>query len=88
MDYGESEALILYQDLKADKLLIDDKKARNIAEHLEISCLGTLGLLILAKEKGAITNLRTPFYQFISNKRFYSKRILNAILSKYSEDYL
>ncbi len=32
LDYGESESIILYNELQADFLLIDDKKARNIAE--------------------------------------------------------
>ncbi len=31
MDYGESESVLLYQELEADFLLIDDKKARKIA---------------------------------------------------------
>ena len=33
MDYGESEAVILYKELQADFLLIDDRKARNIDEN-------------------------------------------------------
>lgn len=36
MDYGESESVILYKELNADYLLIDDKKARNIAENFGI----------------------------------------------------
>ena len=51
MDYGESESVILYRELKASFLLIDDKKARNIAENLDIQCVGTLGLLSVAKKK-------------------------------------
>jgi len=34
MDFGESESVILYKEKKADFLLIDDKKARIIAESL------------------------------------------------------
>jgi uncharacterized protein len=34
LDYGESESLILYKELEADFLLLDDKKARKIAETL------------------------------------------------------
>lgn len=40
MDYGESESVILYKELNADFLLIDDKKARNIAENFGIKCIG------------------------------------------------
>jgi uncharacterized protein len=39
MDYGESESVILYKELQADFLLIDDKKARKIAENLGINCI-------------------------------------------------
>lgn len=48
MDYGESESLILYNELNADFILIDDKKARNIAENFGAKCIGTLGLLSVA----------------------------------------
>jgi predicted nucleic acid-binding protein len=34
MDYGESEAVILYEEMSGNFLLIDDKKARKIAENL------------------------------------------------------
>lgn len=33
MDLGESEAVILFKEQQADILLIDDKKARDIAEE-------------------------------------------------------
>ena len=51
MDYGESESVILYEERKADYLLIDDNKARIIAESLNINCIGSIGLLIKAKQK-------------------------------------
>src|ERR1035437_5415082 len=61
MDYGESESLILYKELKADFLLIDDKKARRIAESLDIKCIGIIGLLTIAKDKGIIEKLKPLF---------------------------
>lgn len=58
MDYGETEAVLLYKEIDADYLLIDDKKARKIAETLNIKCIGTLGILSSAKRKGLIKELR------------------------------
>lgn len=49
MDFGESESVILYKELQADYLLIDDSKARTIAEALDIHCIGSIGLLTKAK---------------------------------------
>ena len=37
MDYGESQSVILYNELQADFLLINDKKARSLAENLGIN---------------------------------------------------
>jgi predicted nucleic acid-binding protein len=67
MDYGESESIILYRELNANFLLIDDKKARKIAENFNIKCIGTLGLLAVAKDKGLIKELRPIFKAFLEN---------------------
>ena len=88
LDYGESEAILLYKELNANYLVIDDKKARDIAEYLNINCLGTLGLLVAAKKKGLIANLKPTFEKLLSNKRYYSKDLLNQILSENGEDVL
>lgn len=85
MDYGESESVILYQEIGADFLLIDDKKARTIAESLGIKCIGILGILIIAKDKSLIKSLKPIFETLIVNKRFYSIELLNSILIQKGE---
>lgn len=85
MDYGESEAVILYKELNADFLLIDDKHARQIAESLQVNCIGTLGILIIAKEKGFIKKLHPYFRDLIKNKRYFSLELLNNIHKKHGE---
>ena len=88
MDYGESESVILYKELNADFLLIDDKKARNVAENFNIKCIGTLGILSTAKEKGLIKELRPIFKTFLENDRYYSVQLLNILLKKHNEALL
>jgi len=85
MDYGESESLILYKEINADFILIDDKKARSIAENFGAKCIGTLGLLSIAKEKNLIEELRPIFEILLKNKRFYSLAIMNTILEQKAE---
>lgn len=80
MDYGESESMILYKQLGADFLLIDDQRAREIAESLNINCIGTLGILIKAKKEGLLSALKPLFQQLVSVGRYYSKSILNQAL--------
>lgn len=86
MDSGESESVMLYKELHANFLLIDDKKARSIAENLGVNCIGIIGLLAVARDKGLIKELKPLFETFLQNKRFYSVELLNAILFKFGEE--
>ena len=85
MDSGESESVILYEELHADFLLIDDNKARILAESLNVNCIGSLGLLIKAKQKGLVTELKPLFSKLIETRRYFSKRLLNDLLLKIDE---
>lgn len=88
MDYGESESVILYKELQADFLLIDDKKARKIAENLGINCIGLLGILSMGKNRGLIKSLKPFFQKCLQNKRFYDIDLLNTILKLNGEDII
>jgi predicted nucleic acid-binding protein len=85
MDFGESESVILFEELHADFLLIDDNKARLVAESLNINCIGTIGLLLKAKQKGLITELKPIFEKLIKVGRYISRKLLNDILIKIGE---
>ncbi|MFO7658988.1 MAG: DUF3368 domain-containing protein [Bacteroidales bacterium] len=88
MDYGESESVILFEELNADYLLIDDNKARLVAESLNVNCIGTLGLLLKAKQKGLIKELKPLFYDLLMAGRFFSINLLNEILNRSGESNL
>ena len=49
---GETEALSLARELKADALLIDERAGARAAQSLGLSVTGTLGVLLLAHERG------------------------------------
>lgn len=58
LDAGESEAIILAQELDAALILIDDRAARRKAQGIGLRTVGTLGLLLMAKDKGLATDLK------------------------------
>lgn len=86
MDYGESESVVLYRELNANYLLIDDKKARRIAENFGVNCIGTIGLLSVAKDKGLVEELKPLFEKFLDHNRYYGLSLLNGILTKHGEE--
>lgn len=55
---GESEAIVLASDTSAARLILDDKKARRIAQQLGLPITGTLAVLLRAKQRGLIPNLQ------------------------------
>ncbi|MDR0873896.1 MAG: DUF3368 domain-containing protein [Prevotellaceae bacterium] len=58
LDAGESEAMTLYWEKNSDFLLIDERKGRKIAKYNNIKIIGTLGILLLAKQKGYINEIK------------------------------
>lgn len=77
--------MILYEKLYADYLLIDEHKARVVAESLNVNCIGTLGLLVKAKQKGLIKELKPLFEKLIRAGRHFSKKLLNDLLKNLDE---
>jgi uncharacterized protein len=58
LDRGEAEALVLASELVAERVVLDDKKARRIAGTLELRVIGTVGIILRAKRAGIIEACR------------------------------
>jgi len=61
---GELEAMALYKKRHADRLLIDDLRARKAALRNEIHIIGSVGILLLAKENNLIPTIK-PYLHII-----------------------
>ena len=49
---GESEVIVLCRELELDYALIDERKARDMAELMSVNTMGVLGIIDLAIEMG------------------------------------
>lgn len=79
-DAGETEAMLLYKEIGADYLLIDDKRGRKVAGINQIKTIGSLGVLLQAKRQGFI-NLVAPLIEEITaSPVFISKSLVTAVL--------
>ncbi|HEX6039737.1 DUF3368 domain-containing protein [Longimicrobium sp.] len=58
LESGEAEAIALAVQLAAELLLVDERKARQIAQGLGIRITGVLGILVEAKQRGLISSVK------------------------------
>jgi len=58
LDAGEAEAIVLALEEGADWLLMDEHLGRETAHHLKLRCIGLVGVLLAAKNKGLISAIK------------------------------
>jgi predicted nucleic acid-binding protein len=78
LDAGESEALALAIELRADLVLLDEKRARAAALHHSLSLTGTLGILIEAKRRGMIPAVRPLMEKLLNEIKFFVSQHLRT----------
>ena len=79
-DAGETSAMLLYKDLCADYLLIDDKRGRKVATINHIKTIGSLGVLLQAKRAGLVTNIGPLLGKMIASPIFISQSLIQTVL--------
>jgi predicted nucleic acid-binding protein len=58
LDLGESETIILARELGAEWVIMDEKKGRRKLDQLGLNKIGTVGVLLKAKELKLIPQIR------------------------------
>ena len=71
LDAGETEAIALAIELRADLLLMDERKGANSARHLGLPTIGVFGLLLEAKRQNRITQIMPLVDRLVSDLKFF-----------------
>ena len=80
IDKGEASAIMLALEIPNSTIIIDDFKGRSLAKELGIKVTGTMGIIILAKNKKLIPSIK-PMLEKIKETNFYiSKELENEAL--------
>jgi uncharacterized protein len=58
LDAGEREAIALAMETGIERILLDEREARQVAQQLGLQVMGTLGILLLAKSNQTIPQVR------------------------------
>lgn len=58
LDKGEAEAIVLAKQEASEFLIIDELKGRKIAKDYGLKVIGTCGILVDAKRRGLISQLK------------------------------
>ena len=71
LDIGESAAIALCLNQKADVLLIDEKAGREVATRLGVRTVGILGILVEARDQKLISSVKVLLDRLESEANFW-----------------
>jgi len=85
IDKGEASLIALALETPDSTLILDDYKARKIAEKLKLNFTGTLGIIIKAKQKGIIPSVRLIIQKMKETNFRIDSNLESEILKKSDE---
>jgi predicted nucleic acid-binding protein len=79
LDLGEASTIALAMEIPDSLMILDDKKARHVAQDLSLQLTGTLGVIAKAYKGGLISNI-SGLIEDLRNSNFRVPRNFEAII--------
>ena len=80
VDSGEASAIALAKEIEIDYLVTDDLHARKLSLKLGLNVIGTLGILLKAKQTGLILLLKPVFDQILTTDFRITQTLMEVVL--------
>lgn len=87
LDLGEATVISLAVELKASVVLIDEKNAYKIAQSMGLTTIRSIGILLRAKKKGILEEIKPCIYEMSAKGIWLSDRLIRRSLQEAGEDY-
>ena len=85
LDKGEKYTIHTACAVEADMVIIDERIGRNVAEYLGLSVIGTLGILLNAKQKGLIQSFSDCVKRMQENGLRYHPLLIERLIAESGE---
>ncbi|HXU45119.1 MAG TPA: DUF3368 domain-containing protein [Thermoanaerobaculia bacterium] len=82
---GESHVLAVASARPGSEAVLDDRQARRRAVSIGVPVVGTLGLILRAKQRGLISAARPLVEELVRRKAFLSSELIAAALGRVGE---
>ena len=87
LDEGEKQVIISGALVNEEVfLLLDDQRGRDVAKHLEIPIIGTVGILLLAKRRGLIQQVLPLLHELREKGYWLSDALVRHVRRMAKED--
>lgn len=86
LNLGEAEVIVLANELKVDRLLLDDLGARRFARRINRPIIGTLGILLTAKVQGKIPSVHDEILKLQKHGFWTTETLIAKILTAAGEN--
>lgn len=85
LDWGEQQTILLARHHGCELVVIDERRARNLAEHLGLRVTGTLGILAKAKVSGLIPSFRAAAAAMHDQGLYFSRGLIERLGNQLGE---
>lgn len=82
IDLGEAETIVLAREIGADWVVMDEKKGRRKLTQLGLKKIGTIGILLKAKQVGLLPVIRPEIEQLRQRGFSLSQAVVDAVLQQ------